>query len=79
MKEVKNSHESSKEAALCCHNENTDFCCWIARHQNDSEKLAELIMDKGLPDGTRAYLKACVDQSSTQLVVSSAMLPAQAS
>lgn len=25
-----------------------DFCCCIARHQNDSEKLAELIVHKGL-------------------------------
>ena len=78
MQEVDAGHVPSKEAALCCYNQSRDFCCWIARHQNDSEKLAKLIVDKGLSDGTKAYFKAFVDQSSKQLVVLPAMLPAQA-
>ena len=80
MQEVDKGHALSKEAALCCYNESRDFCCWVARHQHDSEKLAKLITQKGLSNGTdgKAYFKASVDQTSKQLVVLPAMLPAQA-
>ena len=78
MQEVDNGHVPSKQAALCCYNQSRDFCCWTARHQIDSEKLATSFVYQGLSDGTKAYFKAFVDQSTKQLVVLPAMLPAQA-
>ena len=75
MQEVDKAHVPSKEAAMCCYNGSRDFCCWVANHQHDREKLAKLIIDGGLSDGSKASFTAFIDQSSKQLV---AMLPAQA-
>ena len=72
------AHVPSEKASLCCYNEGRDFCCWIARQQHDSEKLANLVINEGQSDVGKAYFKAFVDHTSNQLVVLSAMLPAQA-
>ena len=48
MQEADDGHVPPKEAALCCYNDSKDFCCRIAWHQNDSKKLAKLIVDNGL-------------------------------
>lgn len=77
MQAVDKAHVPSKKAAMCCYNESRDFCCWIARHQHDSEKLAKLIVNGGVSDGSKAFFIAFVDQRSKQMAVLPAMLPAQ--
>ncbi len=64
-------------APMLCHNQNRNFCCFIDRQQHDSEKLASLMIEKGVMGGRKAYFKAYVDQTVQQLVVVPAMLPGQ--
>ncbi len=68
---------SSKSDPLLCRNEDRDLLCYIARHQHDSEKLAQLIVQKGLSNGAKAYFKAYMDQPTQQLVILPTLLPEQ--
>ena len=68
---------SPQTAPMLCHNQNRSFCCFINRQQHDSEKLASLIITKGVMGGRKAYFKAYVDQTVQQLVIVPAMLPGQ--
>ena len=69
--------EGQQLSELMCYNQKRDFVCWIPRGQNDSEKLADIISQRGLAGGLKAYFKAYVDKTTKQLVVVPSMLPAQ--
>lgn len=62
---------------MMCYNEKRDFMCWIPRKQDDSEKLADIISQRALAGGLKAYFKAYVDKATKQLIVVPNMLPAQ--
>lgn len=59
---------------LLCHSQNKAFNGLINRQQNDSEKLANLVGEKGEMGGLKAYFKAYVDQTAQQLVIVPAVL-----
>ena len=59
---------------MLCHSQNKDFNGLINRQQNDSEKLANLVREKGQMGGLKAYFKAYVDRTAQQLVIVPAVL-----
>lgn len=71
------SHLSKSNDPILCYDEDRQFCCYILRKQNDSEKLARLIQEKGFVGGGKAYFKAYIDQTTNYLVVVPTLLPAQ--
>ena len=77
MQELERQFQPSRIGPMFCYNESKDFCCWIGRQQNDSEKLVDLISEKGVAGGAKAYFKAFVNQTTKQLVVLPTMLPVQ--
>ena len=64
-----------EDVPMLCHSQNKEFCCLIHRKQNDSEKLADLVQEKGEKGGVSAYFKAYVDQTAQQLVIVPVLLP----